>query len=334
MRRTRPHAQSGSVVLVALCLVAVLGISIGSYLALSTQAMKLSNRTFQTTLSEHLAEMGLEYGIAAMNRLTDSTPPPPFSGWTDGSTTATWVTSGAIATGVITLPAGMFGDSGVRGAINVRIDNYNVGANARPWDFDANYHVNDFVTYGGYWFKCLLDHTGQPPAFSPVTPAYWGTPVLPLMHAEGVVTLPDGTNVIKTQLVTTLTYGALFPNALAAAATVNVASGVSIDSYDSSLGTYNQISLPFSAAAPNIGSSAVLAGGYSAGPAVKLIGAVTVNGYVAVPSARTTPFGPLWKYTPGATILTGVIPAPPPSTPDLLRVSRSPYIPGLAPKLV
>ncbi|MEO6874454.1 MAG: collagen-binding domain-containing protein, partial [Opitutaceae bacterium] len=42
----------------------------------------------------------------------------------------------------------------------------------------------------------------------------------------------------------------------------------------------------------------------------------------------------LWKYTPGATILTGVIPAPPPSTPDLLRVSRSPYIPGLAPKLV
>ena len=38
------QAQKGSVVLVALCCVAVLGIALASYIALSNQAVKLSNR--------------------------------------------------------------------------------------------------------------------------------------------------------------------------------------------------------------------------------------------------------------------------------------------------
>ncbi len=333
MRRQR-SLHSGSVVLVALCFVAVLGIAIGGYLMLSTQAMKLSNRTFQTILSEHLAEMGLECGVAAMNSHS-------WVSWTSADgTTATWSISGNTATALVTLPNGKYGDIGVTGLINVRINNYNVATNAVPWDSAANYTNGSTVSYNGLWYHCITGYMAiptPPPASTlppPVSP-FWGLSPAPVVHAEGVVTLPDGSNPIRTQLVATLSYVTLFTNALAASSNVTVGTGAVVDSFDSSHGIYGQTTGTFNdgqttgtftALNPNIGYSAVLAGGSTGSYGVTLVGAVTVNGYVAAPSTTLAPLTPNWSYDIANSVLKGgpVIPSP---KVDLTRVSRSPYIP-------
>ena len=70
----------GTVILVALCFVAVMAIVLGSYLAVTTRAMQLSNRGFQAELSKQLAEAGLEEALRAFNK----------NDWTD------WTSSGAV----------------------------------------------------------------------------------------------------------------------------------------------------------------------------------------------------------------------------------------------
>ena len=117
MRHIR-HPERGSLVLVALCFVAVLGIALASYLAVSKQSMKLSDRSFQTGVSAHLAEMGLEEALRAFNTNNWAT-------WTNNGTTATWSTSGNTASGTIALPDTKYGSSGVKGSIKLRVDNYN-----------------------------------------------------------------------------------------------------------------------------------------------------------------------------------------------------------------
>jgi len=318
----RRSPDAGSVVLVALCFVAVMAIAIGTYLAMCAQAMKLSNRTFQTTLSEHLAEMGLEYGIAALNNSS-------FTPWASGGTVATWTISGSTATGLVTLPSNKYGSVGVTGLINVRIDNFNVATNARPWDSAAIYSSGDVVTFNGCWYNCIASHSNQTPPIPPATSAFWSPPVSPIVHAEGVVALPDGSSLIKTQVVAALSYSSLFPNALASTSSVTLAAGVTADSYDSSLGTYGQITFPFSPAAPNTGYSAVIAGNSTGSYAVTLAGAVTVNGYVAAPSTSASPYAPNVSYDSTASIVKGSAVIPFPKV-DLTRLSRSPYIPSFA----
>jgi len=294
VKRASPTSDRGSIVLVALCLVAVLGITIGSYLALSSQAMRLSNRTFQTTLSEHLAEMGLEYGIAAMNSAT-------FAGWTP--------IAGNKLRATIALPIGKFGDSGVTGTINVEIDNYAAATNARPWDPAANYLSGQVVTYAGEWYRCGAAIMG----LSPIASTLWSN-VTPVLHAEGIVALPDGSKAIRTQLVGKLTYSTPFPNTLAGTAALTLGPGVTVDSYDSTISGW----------VPNTGFSAVIAGSNPSTTAVQLQGAV-INGYVAAPSSSAAPFNPEWLYD-GSVVVKGTVAVPIPKV-DLTRVSRSPYLP-------
>ena len=60
MKPTPHSAEKGTVILVALCFVAVLGISLAGYIAVCSRAMNISNRSYQAGLSRQLAEMGLE----------------------------------------------------------------------------------------------------------------------------------------------------------------------------------------------------------------------------------------------------------------------------------
>ncbi len=147
----RHRHPRGSVALVALCFVAVMGIALASYLAVSKQAMKLSNRTFQTGVSEQLAEAGLEEALRAFNSNNWST-------WTSGGTTATWSTSGTTANGTITFPASRF-SPGVTGSVSIRVDNYNAASLPATWSATANYRINDLVgsggAPGGVWYRCV-----------------------------------------------------------------------------------------------------------------------------------------------------------------------------------
>lgn len=154
MMPARLHSHNGSVLLVALCFVTVLGISLASYVAVCSRAMQLSNHTAQTTLSRQLAETGLEEALRAYNK-------NDWSNWSNG-TAATWTVSGTTATCNLTFPAGTFGQ-GLTGSVKIRVDNYNANQLDATWSSSANYQVNDLVGYNGTWYRCVQNHSNQTP---------------------------------------------------------------------------------------------------------------------------------------------------------------------------
>ncbi|MCX6951991.1 MAG: hypothetical protein NTV51_07475 [Verrucomicrobia bacterium] len=386
--------QRGSVVLVALSCVTVLGIALASFLALSNQAMKLSNRTYAQAVSRQLAQMGLERALRSYN----------------ANTFSSWSLSGVTATRTLSIASSRYGNSGITASVNIRVDHYLDTKKATPWSMSLTYAVGDFVWYMGVWYlciaappgneapynntywksapeswtpsanyqinnivlsggtayRCTTGNIGQVPpnttywtaltagnwssattyavdnivytggmayrclvahtAHAPPNTTYWVS--APVIYAEGVATLPDSNSTtLRTQLRATLAPASLFPNAVASASYTNLSSAGVVDSYNSFLGSYNQTSAPFTAANPNIGSSAVVAGGKTNGTAVAITN-VRVNGYVAAP-ASSAPYVPLYtNSTSGMVTAASVSTSPTPSPKiDLTRLSRSPYIP-------
>lgn len=141
--------SKGSVALVALCFVAVLGITLASYLAVSNQAMNLGNRSALTSVSTQLAEMGLERGLWSFNR-TD---------WTN------WTITGTTATRTISFGATKYGSSGITTSIHLRADHYN----ASIWSAATNYTTNSHVSHRGVWFQCVSAHNN----IEPPNATYW-----------------------------------------------------------------------------------------------------------------------------------------------------------------
>jgi hypothetical protein len=75
--------QRGSVLLVALILCGVIGISLGSYLLLSGSSLKLANRSFFNTSAINLAETGIEEALWSFNQATAGVAvATAWSGWT------------------------------------------------------------------------------------------------------------------------------------------------------------------------------------------------------------------------------------------------------------
>lgn len=150
--------QRGSVVLVALSCVTVLGIAMASFLALSNQAMKLSNRTYAKAVSKQLAEMGLERALRSFNANTFT------SGWT--------LSGGTTATRSFSIASSRYGNSGITATVNVRVDHYLDTRKATGWNERTTYAANDFVWYQGVWYLC----TATPPVALPQLPSnvnYW-----------------------------------------------------------------------------------------------------------------------------------------------------------------
>lgn len=168
----RPAFQSrkGSILLVALCFVTVLGISLASYLAVCSRTMQISNRTAQTALSRQLAEMGLEEGLRAFNK-------NDWAGWTSGGVTVTWDTttyaSSKRAVATIAFPASQFGQ-GVTGSVKIRIDNYDGDQLGAAWSSTANYKIGNLVGYtDGNWYRAIADSLGKTPSTTTSTNMYW-----------------------------------------------------------------------------------------------------------------------------------------------------------------
>ena len=392
----------GSIALVALSCVTVLGIAMAGFLAVSSQAMKFANRSYLAVVSKQLAENGLEQALRAYNANT--------------FTTAAWTRPDSItANKTFTLPTTNYGNTGITATVNVRVYHYRDTRKATVWNALSTYAIGDYVWYQGVWYLCIAAATSSQPPYttgnwkaapdnwnayanyqignialfggsayrciaantnlapSSTTSAYWtaytvaawntatayavDTTVffggiayrciaadtgghsppnttywlsVPVIYAQGVATLPDNNSTtIKTELRATLAPAPLFPNALAASTLVTVTNSVTVNSYNGgsfngTMGTYNQTSAPYSAASPNIGSSAVVAGGNTSGTAVA-ISASRINGYVAVPSSSNAP---LYTYDATNGIITSTAaPTAPPTKIDLTRVSRSPYIP-------
>lgn len=163
----------GSLILVVLCLLAVLGIALASFLAIGNQSMKLSNRSYRTSVSAQLAEMGLEEALRAFN--TNN-----WADWTANGTSADWTTSGTTATCTITFPATKFGQ-GVTGTVNIRVDNFNANQLDSVWSSTTSYRVGNLVSYtDGIWYRCTNANTNMTPSASTI---YWMQEQAPISPA-------------------------------------------------------------------------------------------------------------------------------------------------------
>jgi hypothetical protein len=168
MRHSQAQSSRGSVLLVALCFVTVLGISLASYVAVCSRSMQISNRTAQTGLSRQLAEMGLEEALRAFNK-------NDWSDWSNGPA-VDWTVSGTTATANLTFPAGTFGQ-GVTGSVKIRVDNYNAHQLNSTWSSSAIYRIGDLVGRSGVWYRSLRNgNTNQTPSTANLT--WWAhTPI-------------------------------------------------------------------------------------------------------------------------------------------------------------
>lgn len=111
-RQSLPRSNRGALLIVAMLLSAVIGISLASYIRMSSGAMEISNRAMFANAAMNLAETGLEEAVWSINKETEADP----AAWTG------WTLSGADAT------RGWSGyDLGANasGTIRVFIRNYN-----------------------------------------------------------------------------------------------------------------------------------------------------------------------------------------------------------------
>ncbi len=191
------------------------------------------------------------------------------------------------------------------------------------WAPATAYAAGAFAASNGIWYRCILANSNVTPNHA----AYWTAVGACVVYAEGSAALLGEALPLKTLVRANVAAAPLVPNAVAATTTLAITGAGVVDSYDATRGTYNQTTGPFSALAPNAGFSAVLAGGQTSGTAVTVTN-TAVRGYVAAPSAAAAPYAPLASFggsaTVGATLAGTAV--------ELDRVSRSPFIPRLAPR--
>lgn len=154
---TRFASDRGTVTLVALCFVAVLGISLASYIAVCSRAMNLSNRSFQASVSKQLAEAGIEEALRAFNQ-------DNWDDWTSGGISVDWTldTTNKRATATMSFPAGKFGQ-GTTASVKLRVDNYDANVVGVSWNSSKTYQAGELIGYNGIWYRCLQAHSNRTP---------------------------------------------------------------------------------------------------------------------------------------------------------------------------
>src|SRR3954464_12017861 len=79
----RGRKSRGSVLIVALLLAGIIGISLSSYLKLAITSLRTSNRSFYANSSVNYAEIGIEQAMACFYTVsTGTTADTAWSGWT------------------------------------------------------------------------------------------------------------------------------------------------------------------------------------------------------------------------------------------------------------
>ncbi|MBS0662433.1 MAG: hypothetical protein JSR48_04165 [Verrucomicrobia bacterium] len=157
--------EKASVVLVAMCFVAVLAISLAGYMAVGSQSTRQSTRAYLRDVSLQLAQIGLE---RALNAFATSS----FSSWTRPNSTT--------ATKTVTIAGSRYGTANLTANVYIRVDRYRepppsllTGTPNRGnvWSAQRTYAVGDFVYYLGVWYLC---YPSAPAAgVAPSNIAYW-----------------------------------------------------------------------------------------------------------------------------------------------------------------
>lgn len=119
----RFSSARGSLLIVAMLICAIIGISLVSYINVGRSALKTSNRNLYNNAAMNLAENGLEEAMYSINKLVnDSTYSFTSDGWTAVGTTAMkrkWTSAG---------DSTLLFDQNATGEVRVYIYNYNGGA--------------------------------------------------------------------------------------------------------------------------------------------------------------------------------------------------------------
>jgi hypothetical protein len=114
------RSERGAILLVALVFGAVIAISLGSYVALNTHSLKMSNRSFYLAEAMNMAESGLEEAIWAFNQAQAG----------EANAWSSWDTSDGITA------KGYFTDfllgANATGSVKVYVDRYNPPASFQP----------------------------------------------------------------------------------------------------------------------------------------------------------------------------------------------------------
>ncbi len=114
-----PRRRRGSVLLVALLLCAIIGVSLGSYLALSRTSLQLASRSFYHGAAINLAETGIEEAVWCFNQVATGTAlATAWNGWTINGANAKRTFTDFELSG------------GVTASVRVLVNNYNGGAGA------------------------------------------------------------------------------------------------------------------------------------------------------------------------------------------------------------
>lgn len=123
-RRHPHHSERGSLLIVAMILTAIIGISITSYLGLSRTGMTISNRALYNNGAMNLAENGLEEAMYSVNKAIAD----PSYTWTSNGWTAVGATDARRqlpASGTYTF------DQGATGVVRVYVYNSTGGGSPR-----------------------------------------------------------------------------------------------------------------------------------------------------------------------------------------------------------
>lgn len=108
-----PTNERGSLLIVAMLLCAVIGISLASYIRLGQSAMQLSHRSFYSNAAVNMAETGLEHAMWSINQMVDGNA-NAWDGWTTDSQDA-WRSF---------TDANWNYGQGVSGSVRVFVENY------------------------------------------------------------------------------------------------------------------------------------------------------------------------------------------------------------------
>jgi hypothetical protein len=177
LRPTR--SQKGTVILVTLCFVAVIGIVLASYITICSRAMTLSGRSGQSGLSKQLAELGLEEALRAfnLNVLSGTSASAGLADWSANGITVDWTLDStnkrATATISFSSPSAKFGTSVKSASVKIRVDNYDAAQLPSTWNSSTYYRPGNLVGYNGTWYRCIASHSNKTPSATNSNSTYW-----------------------------------------------------------------------------------------------------------------------------------------------------------------
>lgn len=122
MKTPHRHPERGSLLIVAMILTAVIGISLASYIRLGVQSQKISNRALYNNAAVNLAENGLEEAMYSINRMLDD---EDYDWEADGGWDVDGTSSTSNAWRRFPSSSGTYSfDQNATGYVRVYVDNY------------------------------------------------------------------------------------------------------------------------------------------------------------------------------------------------------------------